>query len=288
MIYLSTACFKEKKMEKILSFFADNKVLNVELSGGTDYCADLAEILGDFRRRYQMNYAFHAYFPPPKQDFVINLASCNDEIYYRSIAHYKEALKMMKTLESRTLSVHAGFLVEILPQEIGKKLECRRVYDRGKAIDRFCDACSTLRKEAEKDGILFYIENNVISRENFEAFNKRNLLLMTDYEAVMEMKKQMPFHFLLDLGHLHVSANTLGMNFREQAGKMKSITDWIHVSENNGIVDEHKIIRLGSEIYATLIDLMERKCPITIEANGERDSVMRFYAMITELEESIR
>ena len=66
------------------------------------------------------------------------------------------------------------------------------------------------------------------------------------------MKKQLEFNLLLDLGHLRVSSNTLKLSFVKECKELEKYIKWLHISENNGIVDEHKPLRDDSEILNVL------------------------------------
>ena len=44
---------------------------------------------------------------------------------------------------------------------------------------------------------------------------------------------------LLDVAHLKVSANSLGLNFAQELENMINHADYIHLSNNNGIRDQN-------------------------------------------------
>ena len=134
MIYVSSACIKKNRISAIIKQLAEHGVKNIELSGGTDYYDGLINDLETLKNIYHLNYVCHAYFPPPKVPFVVNLASCNDKIYRQSIKHYTQCVEMMKYLQINVLSIHAGFLVEIHTNEIGKKLSGCTIYDEKKSL----------------------------------------------------------------------------------------------------------------------------------------------------------
>ena len=184
MIYVSSACVKEKNIANVIEKLAGKGIKNIELSGGTDYYCGIWKDLEELKKQYHLNYACHAYFPPPPVPFVVNLASCNDKIYRQSMEHYIQCIDMLKSVECRVLSIHAGFLVEINTDEIGHKLSSRTVYDEDKAYDRFCTAYEHLAGLCRKNGIKFFLENNVLSAENYEEFGRHNYMMMTDYEFI--------------------------------------------------------------------------------------------------------
>lgn len=279
MIYVSSACIKKHNIAEVIHELAKNNIRNIELSGGTDYYGNLVSDLEQLKQIYKLNYACHSYFPPPREPFVVNLASCNDRIYKQSINHYVQCIEMLKRIDCKVLSIHAGFLIEIGTDEIGKKLNSRVVYDEGKAYDRFCTAYEYIAKLCSMNDISFYLENNVLSAENYQQFDYHNYMMMTDYVSIMEMKKQLNFNLLLDLGHLHVSSTTLGLDYTQECNKLKEYVKWIHISENNGVFDEHKPLRSNSKI----IEEFHKMCSYSPNLNITLETV----GSVQEIFESI-
>lgn len=288
MIYVSSACISHEKIGEVIKEFANNGINNIELSGGTDYYEELKNELIELRKMYDLKYACHAYFPPPKVPFVVNLASCNDQIYRESIDHYIQCIELLKCMECKVLSVHAGFLIEIKADEIGKKLNNRIIYNEEKAYDRFCTAYQHIAELCAKNSIDLFLENNVLSVENYKTFGMNNYMMMTDYETIVKMQRQLNFKLLLDLGHLNVSSKTLGLNFTEQCQKLKQYVKWIHLSHNDGKIDEHKPIESNSEI---LIEYRKMKCKdvnVTLETVGSIDEIIRSKILLERCWEECR
>ena len=275
MIYVSSACLKADKIATIICQLAEHNITNIELSGGTDYYNDIESDLKKLKQQYSLTYACHAYFPPPKGPFVVNLAACNDKIYNQSINHYVQCIEMLKHINCNVLSIHAGFLVEIGTNEIGKKLNSRVIYDEEKAYDRFCTAYEYIAKLCSKNNISFYLENNVLSAENYREFDYHNYMMMTDYESIMKMRRQLDFNLLLDLGHLHVSANTLGLEYERECSLLKEYVKWIHISENDGVFDEHKPLKTCSKILEEFRKIYYSGLNVTLETVGSVEEIIR-------------
>lgn len=280
MIYVSSACIKKHNIAEIIHELAENDIRNIELSGGTDYYGNLISDLEQLKQIYNLTYACHAYFPPPRIPFVVNLASCNDQIYQQSINHYEQCIEMLKRIECKVLSIHAGFLVEVATDEIGKKLNSRIVYDEDRAYDRFCTAYEYIAKLCSKNDISFYLENNVLSTENYREFDYHNYMMMTDYASIMKMKNLLDFNLLLDLGHLHVSSITLGLDYTQECNKLKEYVKWIHISENNGVFDEHKPLKGNSKIMKEFHKMYSPRLNVTLETAGNMDEILKSIELI--------
>lgn len=288
MIYVSSACLKKSSIVNIIQELAKNGIRNIELSGGTDYYDNLMNDLINLKKKYDLTYACHAYFPPPKEPFVVNLASCNNEIYQKSIAHYENCIGLLEKIECNVLSLHAGFLVEVDKKQIGRKLSKNIIYDREKAYDRFCSAYTYIAKLCEDKKIKLYLENNVLSEENYREFGNCNYMMMTDFDSIVYMKSKLDFELLLDLGHLFVSCQTLRLNYEQECEKLKSFIKWMHLSENNGILDQHKPLNLESTILKQFGKIYQKEIPITLETVGQTQDIKRSICYLTKVIEGIR
>ena len=89
MIFVSSSCFKKKKINELLSYCKKNKIKNLEFSGGSEYQKDIFKILTKYSKYF--NYSIHNYFPPPKENFIINLGSTNNDIRLKSITFCKKS-----------------------------------------------------------------------------------------------------------------------------------------------------------------------------------------------------
>ena len=71
MIYISSSCIKNKD---ILNSIKELMKItnNIELSGGTLYQEDLLQELKSIKKEYAVNFLLHSYFPPPKDNFILN------------------------------------------------------------------------------------------------------------------------------------------------------------------------------------------------------------------------
>lgn len=274
MIYVSSSCIRKSNISEIIKLLINYRIINIELSGGTTYYRNIMNDLMTLKKTHHLNYACHAYFPPPKVPFVVNLASCNDQIYKRSIEHYEQCIDMLKSLQVNILSIHAGFFIEVHTKEIGKRLSGTIVYDEKKALERFCTAYEYISKLCAKNQIELFLENNVLSAENYKEFRGQNYMMMTDSASIKKMKEELEFNLLLDLGHLYVSCKTLGLDFAEECNELKKYIKWVHISENNGIVDEHKPLVENSEIMNEFYKIKDSSINVTLETAGTIEEIL--------------
>ena len=121
---------KVETISESVTTLAEVGFKNIELSGGTKYYTNYENDLLRLQDKYALNYQVHNYFPPSKKSFVLNLASMDDEICGQSIQLCKRAIRLSKKLGGMRYGVHAGFLIDIKPQEGGKKIGYRQLSDR--------------------------------------------------------------------------------------------------------------------------------------------------------------
>ena len=82
------------------------------------------------------------------------------------------------------------------------------------------------------------IENNVLTKNNLEAFNQNPLLMVSPVE-INDIMSLMPTNvgLLMDVGHLKVSSNTLGFELSDGMTTTQKFTKGYHLSDNDGLRD---------------------------------------------------
>ncbi len=275
MIYISSSCVKHKKIKDSVQELVDNGFKNIELSGGTEYYDGFDEDLLELKNKYDLNYLCHNYFPPPEEPFVINLASLNDEIFNKSLEHLINSLTLSNKLSSSKFGFHAGFFIDIKINQIGKKLSKEDIFDKKKSIKRFCEGFNILKKEFIQ--IEVYLENNVFSSLNSKTYEKVNPFMLTNYKEFEELKEFINFKLLLDIAHLKVSCKTLGLVFESELLNMIKQTDYLHLSDNDGLQDLNLSIKKESE----LINILKKN------DLKNRDITLEIYSGLNDIKNSI-
>jgi sugar phosphate isomerase/epimerase len=253
MIYVSSACSKQKKIGAAIRELAVHGFQNIELSGGTEYYEDYEADIFNLKEKFSLNYLIHNYFPPPEDDFVLNLSSLNDSIYEKSISHLRKSIRLADQLGAKKYGLHAGFYVDIGIKEIGKAITLTMPKDIDASYERFCRGFNEINEESKE--VEIYIENNVYSRTNFKIYGYQipfMLVSALDYE---ELKKHISVNLLLDIAHLYVSSQTLNLDFESQFDLMIIETDYVHLSDNDGSHDQNRGFGSGGK----LLDKIEKR-----------------------------
>ena len=263
MIYISTSCVKNTKIKDSVQELAENDFQNIELSGGTEYYENFENDLLELKDKYSLNYRCHNYFPPPKKPFVLNLASLNDETFQMSFDHLEKVIALSNRLGADKFAFHAGFFIDIRLSEIGKKLSRDNLFDKKEAVERFCNAYDVIKRKAKN--VSLFIENNVFSKTNADTYNGENPFMMANFSEYESLKEKIDFNLLLDVAHLKVSAKTLSLDWESEFENMMSVSNYIHVSDNDGFHDLNNQLTKTSSLLTMLEQSNTKNKDFTLE-----------------------
>lgn len=281
MIYISSSCLKGKNISEVVEQIVQYGFKNIELSGGTKYYENLESDLIELKERYDLNFLIHNYFPPPQEDFVLNLSSTNTEIYNRSIELVQNATDLARKLKVQSIGFHAGFLVEPKVKELGNQFAERSLVPKNYGLEKFTEALNLVYNKQRE--IKIYIENNVLSRANYAAYKNVNPFLLTNEEDYWELYSKVQFNLLLDVAHLKVSCTTLNRDFESELSNLIVRTDYIHVSDNDGFTDSNKPLKENSEMYEILSRFDLRDKIITLEINQDIDGIIKTHELLNNI-----
>ena len=281
MIYVSSSCLREKNIIESVEVLANRGFRHMELSSGSGYCSNIEREILRLKNKYGLNYLCHNYFPPLKKPLVLNLSSLNDNIFNKTIGSLENSIKLSRKMGVNKFGFHAGFFLDFKVEEIGKKISCRRLFDRDMCIARFCEGFRRL--ESTAGNLELYIENNVISHTNFKTFQGISPVMLVCYRDYLELKKLINFKLLLDVGHLKVSSQSLGLNFEDELSKMMAVSDYLHISDNDGSADQNRRIKEDSDLFALLRKNDIKGKLVTLEVNEGIAAISRSFQLLERL-----
>ena len=273
MIYVSTACVNEKKLNENLKIFNKFNIKNIELTGNISFEKNYKKILKYYKINHKFNFLIHNYFPIPKKPFMLNLGTENTYLNKKSVDNCLKAIDLCNQLKIKKFSVHAPFLVNFKTSEAGKKIKERKISNKSKILKIFKKNFTLLKKYIDND-VKLYVENNVLSKENFINFGKKNPLMLTSFKDFDDMRQELNFKPLLDVGHLKVSSKTLGLNFKEEFDNFSKYTDFIQVSDNNGLKDQNYKLKKNGMIFNKLKTLKGKQITYSIEVYGKNENFL--------------
>jgi sugar phosphate isomerase/epimerase len=276
-IFCSTGGFKTQSFYSTATSFLDAGITNIELSAGKfdlEFHAKLKSLSS------KANLMLHNYFPPAADPIVLNLASTNDAIAFKSLNFYREIIDLSAMLSSPVVGIHAGFLLDPPAKELGKTLSRSKLISRDQAMSLFLHRVKELAAYAAMKDIRLLVENNVLSKENFET-HESNILLLADAGEIVEFLKELggDVGLLLDVGHLKVSSNTLQFDLLQTFELLEEFTEGYHLSENLGESDDH----FGFNLDAWFVPLLNPQIPFgTLEIdNLDASGIARLSTMLS-------
>ena len=270
MIFVSTSCLKENKsVKQVIKEYVKIGIKNIELGPTHKYEEGILEFIKNIKKRHNIQFTLHGYFPPQKEQLIVNLASQNQRIRKSSITHIKKMIDTALEISAELCSFHAGFLVdpEKLGQPFNKNIRCQ--YED--AYKTFLLSVIEICKYAKDKKIKIAFENNEASYYNLINGKNELLLMCEPYEferLFMDLEKHgiTNLGILLDLGHLKVSANNLNFDPHKFIKIFKDKIVEIHISENDGSTDQALSLKEDSWAVKVLQTTSFKDQIITLEA----------------------
>ena len=242
MLYITSYCSKKKSIIEAVQDFVQFGFTNIELTGGTDYNNYSEAKLLEFRSKYNLNFLIHNYFPPQKKDFVLNLASNDDQIHRYTLSLIEEAVTLSRKFNQNIYSLHAGYANDLTPEK-GKDGLFLTKNSSHNSENRFYETLEYIADYFIPKGFKLAIENA------FPTYRGQCLSFLSSDEDIFEFLDFVEHYpdicLLLDFGHLNVASYYHGFNkyiFLE-----KIVADYhekifeLHVSQNTGKKDSHQL-----------------------------------------------
>ena len=233
-------------------------------SGGT--FGEIVSELSKLKDVFDVKYSVHQSMWLPSEGFFLNLGSSDAEVWRKSLKSIEKSIDFAKAIEAENVSFHAGYAANSVLQE--------REFEPLTPIGEipFEEAYSNVRRGLEE--LLDYADRDIqLSVENLCYRPERRYLfsLPEDFEHLVE-----GINVLFDVGHAYYSEKRL--NDTTYIEKMTEIIEGriteMHVSDNNGLEDEHKLIGYGYNIpflkIFKQISKFQRMPPIIIEASKRK------------------
>jgi sugar phosphate isomerase/epimerase len=279
-LYISTNCFQGKHLGNILEQAADLQITNIELSSGLSSDGYDEKILE--RNSDKFRFIVHNYFPPEDTGLVVNLASLNPDIRQASVAFCEHAIELAARFGIPVYGVHSGFAYDPSPSDLGQIQTHLPRHPLGLVKTAFKESLLTLVDHARKLDVNFCIENNVVPA--FNLIDGENLLdLMTspaDFDEFSQIESLSDVGYLLDFGHLNVSANAMNFSADQFLQAVEGRVHQVQVTGNDGITDEHGPVAID-DWYLPYLSRFSH-IPLSIESNSlDSDELLNSIKYVT-------
>lgn len=217
--------------------------------------------LNKLNDRYGVKYSVHQsmWFPAP--DFFLNLGSSDARVKSDTLTSLKKSIDFAREIGAKNVSFHAGCAANhVIQKEELEPLTPINPIPYETAYTNVKENLKKLLKHAKKD-VKLSIENLNHRPERRYLFSKPQ-----DFQNLVP-----EVGVLFDAGHAYFSEKKTSA-----PTYMKELTDVvggkiteIHVSDNDGLEDQHKLVGFGTVPFQKIFRLISEKQklpPIIIEA----------------------
>ena len=236
-LYVSTTFIKDgKKIKMALDILKSAGVENVEIGSNHAYESNY-----NYIKNYKFNFLIHNYFPVPKKDFVINIASLSKKIRERSINQIKRSIEFYKKINAKIYTFHPGFIGDPLRANRNKK-NYDFIWKKKNIKDQYLLAYNQMILSLKKIVNFAKKKDVKIAIETEGSFKKRNFLLLQrpeEYKNLFKFFSPKDIGINLNIGHLNLASNAFSFSKSKFVDMIKPYIVAIELSHNNGIEDQH-------------------------------------------------
>jgi sugar phosphate isomerase/epimerase len=261
MIYVSTACVRTPRgLWDVLAAYARAGLTRVELGACT--LGDDGDLQARLRAA-RLEFLVHNYFPPLRDEFVLNLASPERALAQRSFDFALQALELCAELGAPLYSVHSGFVMDPVGREGSRFVipEPSSPGDAERALERLAEALTRLLERADELGVRLALENLDVLE-----YDAGRIVPATPESFRALFTHLGRLGLLLDTGHLAVTARTLAF---EPDAFVNAVAPWVaavHAHANDGSRDRHLPVSERGWVLPVLRRPEFAALPIVVEA----------------------
>lgn len=284
-VFVSTNAFPTGHLKRILEACLAVGISGIELSSNISSAEDVLPELEKYNNTDRLSFLVHNYFPAPRDPFVLNLASNDEHILKSSREHCMRAVALCERLGVPFYSLHAGFCFHAGPEDLGKRQKDLPLIEREEAEEIFTESLTVLCDYAGRLGVDILVENNVLAPFNLiDSQNKLFLgVLSHDLLRMLDVVGDGRLRLLLDVGHLKVSARSLGVDPVRQIQELAPFVRAVHLSDNDGERDSNEKLTRQSWFWPALVKYMDRPTAYILEVyNLSPEEIMSQLELIGE------
>ncbi|MEQ9109284.1 MAG: TIM barrel protein [Rhodospirillaceae bacterium] len=242
---MSSGAFRTNTISDVIDDALRLNVSQIELSSGLQHDPNYVSSI-KAGMESGLHFLIHNYFPAPANPAVLNLSAATQEDLEWSINHCKTAIDLTVLVDCPFYSLHAGYAAPLTAGLLGKPKEQAAALkdvkiDKERAYNTMLNAVQDVADYAQQRGKRLLIENNVISPIYLSELPE-NPLLMTDADEIEKFMSDINRNnvsFLIDVGHVRVSATALGFDPYDFMARTQPFTSALHLSDNDAQEDQN-------------------------------------------------
>jgi len=242
-----------KPLHEALKLCKEAEIQSVEI--GSNHCFEKNY---DYLTDYSFQYLVHNYFPIPKESFVLNIASFDENIRVRSIQHIKRAIDFCHELGGYLYTFHPGFLTDPKGSNNSHQNYDFQWDDNQLQNTNYVKAKDLMYHTL--DEAIAYAQSKYvrIAFESEGSLNKKNHLLMQrpeEYTEFMSKYSSSDIGINLNVGHLNLAANAFQFKREDFVDLISDYIVAMELSHNNGIEDQHLPLQSDEWYWQFLQDI---------------------------------
>ena len=251
-VYVSTTFIKNgKKIKSALDKLKSAGIKNVELGSNHIYEKNF-----NYIKKYNFYFLIHNYFPTPKKDFIINIASLNKKIRNRSLSQIKRSINFYKKIGAKIYTFHPGFIYHPISISNSKN-NYDFIWKNKKNNKNYNSAFNQMILSLTKI-VAFAKKNKVrIAIETEGSYKKKDVLLMQkpeEYRKLIKYFKPKELGINLNIGHLNLASKAFKFSKSKFINTIKPYIVAMELSHNNGRDDQHLPLKKGSWYWKIIND----------------------------------
>lgn len=225
----STLHLLDRQLNNVLEELVRLDVKNIELADSGNHSLNPKRVdrLQELRASYELKFSIHA----PYAD--TNLSADDDLIREWILKRIRASIRFASELEAKNLIIHPGWTTATEP------------FMRGRSWDLNIRSLRWLQKYSGEYGVECLLEN---------VPNPTPYLLVTvDDFRLFDEEMTPPLNYCMDLGHAHLQGEIFDF-INSFGSKIKHV----HVSDNEGILDQHLPIGEGTVDWESAISALRK------------------------------
>ena len=252
-IFVSTTFAPDNsRLSDVLLTCKRENIFNVELGSNHIHEKNFRKII----QKYKFNFLVHNYFPIPKKNFVVNIASQNEKIRNLSVKHAKNAINFCKKTKSKLYTIHPGFLSDPVKANYKKK-NYDFIWTNPKLKANYELAFNTMIFSL-KELVSFARDKKVkLAIETEGSYRKKNLLLMQkpeEYQKLFNFFSPRDLGINLNIGHLNLASSAFHFSKSKFIFMIRDYIVALELSHNNGREDQHLPLQKGMWYWKVIKD----------------------------------
>lgn len=280
MFFVSTTFEKDNlPIKSAIDKLFQNSIFNIEL--GSNHCYEKSY---SYLKKYKINYCVHNYFPIPKKNIVLNIASQNKKIRDKSLKHIKKAIKFSKKINAHLYTFHPGFLTDPDGSNISNK-NYDFLWNKKKLLLSNYNKSWKLMVKSIKEIIKYSKKQKVkIAIESEGSVNSKNHLLMQrpiEYIRFYKIFNKKDIGINLNIGHLNLASIAFKFDKKKFIKNISRNIVAMELSHNNGKNDDHLPIKSNTWYWKIINDQKFKNIPKILEfRNTHISKVKKTYSLV--------